>query len=170
MVTSNLLPNVKISVVFATTDVNVGSTVCDSTDQTVNTTLDMQGYEGVLFIAQPAQAVAAGTFGMIPKFGSSSGTLTLAATSFWGGTSTLGMTTQVNQGYFALDIAKPPQRYVGLRAHRATQNTNFSVIAIQYGAHKMPTTSNPQGPGGSTLYGMVNTTAFGTPVFAGTTA
>jgi hypothetical protein len=169
MVTSSLLPNVKISVMFATTDINVGSTVCDSTDQTINTTLDMAGYEGVLFIMQPAQLVSAGTFGMIPKFGSSSGTLTLAATSFWAGTSTLGGSTQMNQGYFALDIVKPVQRYVGLRAHRATQNANFSVIAIQYGSHKMPTTSLAQGPGGSTLYCSFNSAAFG-GVYAGTTA
>jgi hypothetical protein len=170
MVKGNLLPNVKITVLFATTDLNVGSSVCDTTDQTVNTTLDMAGFEGVTFIAQPLQMVAAGTFGMIPKFGSSSGTLTLAATSYWGGTTTLGATTQANQGYFALEIVKPPQRYVGLRLHRATQNSGANVIAVQWGSHKMNTTSNNQGPGGSTLYSMYNTTAFGVPVFAGTTA
>jgi hypothetical protein len=169
MVTSNLLPNVKISLMIATTDANVGSTVIDSTDQTVNTTLDMAGYEGVLFIGQFSQTVAAGTYGLIPKFGSSSGTLTLAATSFWAGTSTLGGSTQMTQGYIALDIVKPVQRYVGIRLHRATQNTVASVMAIQYGAHKAPTTSNNQGPGGSTLYCSYNSTAFG-GIYAGTTA
>jgi hypothetical protein len=169
MVKGNLFPNVKCSVIIATTDANIGSTVIDSTDQTVNTTLDMAEYEGVTFFAFPNQMVAAGTFGMLPKFGSSSGTLTLAATSFWAGTSTLGATTQANQGYFALEIVKPVQRYVGLRLHRATQVSGATVFAVQWGTHKMPTTSNNQGPGGSTLYCSYNSTAFGA-IYAGTTA
>lgn len=179
MVTQNIFQNAKISLVMASTDLSAGSTVSDTTDLTVNTTLDMLGYEGVLFIAMPMTVTAAGTIGMIPKFGSSSGTLTLAATSFWGGTSTLGATTDMSQKYFALEIVKPVQRYVGVRLHRATQNANLAgILAIQYGAHRQPATTSTTGygsnwyvsPASTGLYGCANTTSFGLPVFAGTTA
>ena len=175
----HIFSNSKISLVMASTDLAAGSTVSDTTDLTVNTTLDMAGYEGVLFLAMPMTVTAAGTIGMIPKFGSSSGTLTLAATSFWGGTSTLGGTTDMSQKYFALEIHKPIQRYVGLRLHRATQNANLAgIIAIQYGKHNMHDAassteigSNWKVSSASTgLYGCANTTAFGMPIFAGTTA
>jgi hypothetical protein len=183
MVTSNLFNNVKISVVMSSTDLVLGSTVSDTTDLAVNTTLDMAEYEGVLFLALPTTVTAAGTIGMIPKFGSSSGTLTLAATSFWAGSSTLGASSGLSQEYFALDIVKPIQRYVGVRYHRATQNASLAgIIAIQYGKHKvgLPATStetggnwNVFGTTGSTagyVGGCANTTAYGWPTFAGTTA
>jgi hypothetical protein len=172
MVTASMFNNVKVSIVMSSTDLVAGSTVSDTTDLTVNTTLDMLGFEGVTFIALPMTVTAAGTIGMIPKFGSSSGTLTLAATSFWAGTSTLGATSDMSQKYFALDIVKPLQRYVGLRLHRATQNSNLAgIIAIQYGEHKTPTTSNWAVYSGSTgLYSCANSTAFGTGTFVGTTA
>jgi hypothetical protein len=184
MTATNLFNNVKIQVVMATTDLTVGSTVSDTTDLAVNTTLDMAGYEGVLFLAQFSQITTAGTIGLMPKFGSSSGTLTLAATSFWAGTSTLGGTTFLCQQYLALDIVKPIQRYVGVRLHRAAQNACGSIIAIQYGKHKegSPATSTEAGSNwsigastgtsgyGGPLYACGNSTAFGFGTFAGTTA
>jgi hypothetical protein len=182
MVNSDLLNNCKITIVMSSTDLVAGSTVSDTTDLAVNTTLDMAGYESVAFLAFPMTVTAAGTIGMIPKFGSSSGTLTLAATSFWAGTSTLGATTMLSQEYFALEINKPIQRYVGLRLHRATQNSNLAcIVAIQYGkkyAHQPASSTeigsfNPFGTTGSTgayVYGCANTTAFGFGMFAGTTA
>jgi hypothetical protein len=182
MLNGDLFNNAKISLVMSSTDLVAGSTVSDTTDLTVNTTLDMSGYESVCFIALPMTVTAAGTIGIIPKFGSSSGTLTLAATSFWAGTSTLGATTMLSQEYFALNINKPIQRYVGLRLHRATQNANLAgIIAIQYGRKypHQPASSteigsfNPFGTTGSTgayIYGCANSTAFGFGTFAGTTA
>jgi hypothetical protein len=184
MVTQNLFNDVRIQLLMGATDLTVGSTVSDTTDLTVNTTLDMAGYEGVMFLAFPSQVtVAAGTIGLIPKFGSSSGTLTLAATSFWGGTSTIGGTTLLGQGYIALDIVKPIQRYVGVRLHRAIQNANAVVVAVQYGKKLLqPTTSSTgagsnwvmagstNSSGGGALYMCMNTTQFGFPTFAGTTA
>jgi hypothetical protein len=172
MINQSMFNNVKISIMASSTDLVAGSTVSDTTDLTVANVLDMAGFEGVMFLALPMTVTAAGTIGIIPKFGSSSGTLTLAATSFWAGTSTLGATTDMSQKYFALDIIKPIQRYVGVRLHRATQNSNLAgIIAIQYGEHKQPTTSNWAVYAGSTgLYSCANSTAFGTGAFVGTTA
>lgn len=125
----NLSKNVKISQVItptagaaATTDIN-------------GTTLDMSGFEGVLFIL---------TMGAITSGAVTSAKVQQGAAAGMGDAADLlgtGVTIadDDDEEVFMLDVPKPRERYVRLVIDRGTQNAVVAAaIAIQYGGRKRP--------------------------------
>lgn len=129
----NLLKGTKLTPVL-------NSFAAGSTDITGGTVLDMQGFEGVMFIAKTGAVTAAGVFQITPTHATSSNsTSQVAMASYSQGT--LVTTTAHSESLAVVDVSKPLKRYVSCQLERATQNVVVdSAIAIQYGAKKMPVT------------------------------
>jgi len=128
----NLSKNVKVTRVMT-------SQVAGTSDTLSGTTLDMQGFDGVLFIA---------SFGAI----TANAVTTLKAqqdTAAGMGTAQdlLGTGVSIDDDEdtkaLVLDIYQPLERYVRCQIVRATANAVVDgVIAIQYGARVTPTTND----------------------------
>ena len=142
----------KVTVMVPTTAAAVGSSVISCTGSTDGSaqSLDMSGYEGVMFVAIPWGVTAAGQLGLAALTGDTSGTLT-ADTSRYSGTTGATATTDLMGDAIVLDVYRPTRRFAGVELYRATQNSMATVIAIQYGAHKTPViTSTSQLAGATT--------------------
>ena len=103
-----------------------GATTAAGTTTVTGSTIDMQGYEGVLFIA---------------KFGTAATDNTLkaaqgAASDMSDAADLLGTSVGVGASdeLVWLDIYRPRERYVRALALRGTSTTLDSLWAIQYGA------------------------------------
>lgn len=100
--------------------------------------LDMQGYEGVCFIAAIGTVTAGGVIQIRPRHGavnSTTGMVTM--TSYVSGT-TLS-TTNMTRKCIVNDLYRPTKRYVSVNMHRATANAVIEgVVALQYGSKKKP--------------------------------
>ena len=118
----NLSSNVKISQVVGPTA--TGTTTIDGT------TLDMQGYEGVLFVGSIVSAAA--NNGIKAQQGQQAN---LSDAADLAGSQVLSDGTKKQ---FVLDIYKPQERYVRCQVVRGTTTVIDSVWAVQYGAEKLP--------------------------------
>lgn len=100
--------------------------------------LDMQGFEGVAFIASIGTVTAGGVIQVRPRHGavqSTTGMVTM--TSYVSGTT--ASTTAMTRRIIINDLYRPTKRYVSVNLHRATANALVeSVIAVQYGSKKKP--------------------------------
>lgn len=131
MLGKNLLNNVKITRVLAA--------VADGQAASASDILDMEGFEGVLFIAKVADV----TKGSVLTLAAQQSTINDA-----GGMATLSGTVtytadaaDADDDLLVLDVFKPRERYVRAVFTSATQNAvKDGVIAIQYGARKVPIT------------------------------
>lgn len=160
----SLLKNINISLVLPTTDVTAGSTLILSTQLGFSGPVDMQGFDGVMFLANLSGSTATSVVGgcyIYPTFGSSSGTLT-ADTSAIAGTS--AFCTTAGAYFLALDIFKPTQRYVGFGLGRLYNSSTAifyaNVYAIQYKAHKGATTQSTGSEGGTMIGATTASTGF----------
>lgn len=90
--------------------------------------VDMQGYEGVLFITSFGTAAADNTVNGAQSSVSGGTFVDLLGTSVASGTSDEDVW---------LDIYRPIDRFVRLEAARGTSSTLESIWAIQYGPKKM---------------------------------
>lgn len=136
----NLVPNVKVTLVTPATAVGTASIT--------GTTLDMSGFEGVLFVLA-AGAITDG----VAKITAQGGALvngTDAAPLAGTGTA---LSPAQSGGVAVLDLYRPLQRYITPQVVRggATGSVIASLIAIQYGAHFKPTTQDATTVGISSL-------------------
>jgi hypothetical protein len=97
--------------------------------------VDMNGYDSVLFVLQMGTSGSTNT-AMHIESGSSSGggdMVDLTGTSI--------VSTSTGRSAVAADMIKPPYQYVRPVVVAATESA-YSVLAIQYGARKMPVTQS----------------------------
>ena len=102
-----------------------------------STAVDMQNYEGVLFIA------AFGTLADDQATSIEAQQATASAGTFTdlSGTTVGDMEDDDDNQLLILDIKNPTERYVRCTVNRATANAVIDgVIAVQYGPRKKPTT------------------------------
>jgi hypothetical protein len=97
--------------------------------------IDMQGYEGVMFVGSLATANA-GNFAKARQGQQSnmSDGADLANTK---------VVPAVNGDSFLIDVYKPQERYVDLQIVRGATTITGDVYAILYGPRKAPTTHGP---------------------------
>lgn len=120
-----------------------GATTAAGTSTVTGSTIDMQGYEGVLFIAKFGTAASNNTIKAQQDTDSAmGGAADLAGTSVGVGAS---------DEIVWLDLYKPAERYVRALALRGTSTTLDSLWAIQYGPRVMPVDNTVAG----TIHGEV---------------
>ena len=113
-----------------------GTTDVAPTDST-GIVIDMQDFEGCLFLGTLDTVTAAGTCRMWPMHSDSTSTTDLVAcTDYISGTT--ATTTDHDGQILALDVYKPVKRYLGVYVDRATQAATINIMAIQYGPRKGP--------------------------------
>lgn len=129
----SLLKNVKVTRVAnaasaATTDVN-------------GSILDMQGFDGVMFIALTGDVTD--TSALALKCEQNTANSTSGMAELTGSASfTAGASTADNKA-LVLDVFKPRERYVRAVLERGTANAVVDgIIAIQYGSMSRPTTQD----------------------------
>ncbi len=115
----NLLKNCKLTLVKAAT--------ASGTSQ-VDASLDMNGYDGVVFIGSVATQ-AAGNFAKCAHSADNSTFADLAGTK---------RITSTNGNAFALEIAVPLKRYLRVSVVRGTATAVGDIYAIQYKGRKAP--------------------------------
>lgn len=99
------------------------------TGEVTTTAVDMQGFEGVLFLVAAGAITATGVQSMNGAQGDSSG----GAFDDLAGSKVDIADDDDNQAFF-LDVFRPSDRFVRLEIQRATANSAFGeVYAIQYG-------------------------------------
>lgn len=116
----NLSSSTKIESALATT--GAGTSEIDGAG------IDMQGYEGVLFVAKYGTA-AAGNFLQGQQSTDNSSFADLEGTAVGVGSS---------DEIVFLDIHKPQEQFVRVQAQRGTSSTLDWGIALKYGARKQP--------------------------------
>lgn len=121
----NLSKNVKITQVVGPTA--TGTTTIDGS------VVDMQGFEGVLFVGSIVSAAA--NNGIKAQQGNVSN---LSDAADLAGSQVLSDGTAKQ---FVLDVYKPQERYVRCQVVRGTTTVIDSVWAVQYGAEKLPVVS-----------------------------
>jgi hypothetical protein len=129
MLGKSLLKNVKITRVLAA--------VADGQAASASDILDMEGFEGVLFVAKVADVTNTCVLTLAAQqntINSSTGMATLS-----GSVTYTADATDADDDLLVLDVFKPRERYVRAVFTSATANAvKDGVIAIQYGARKVP--------------------------------
>lgn len=126
-----LSKNVKATVVQAA--VAAGSTDVATAE------VDMSGYEGVLFLASLTPASTATTYKVSAQVAAS--TTTTFATVYGSSEETGASGGMSGTLLHSVDLRQPSQRYARCYVTRDTSNVAIeSVIALQYGPMKAPTT------------------------------
>lgn len=129
----NLLKNVLITRILGVQSDETGTQSSDI--------LDMQGYEGVMFIVQFADVDTTAVLTLQAQqdeLDATGGMATLTGTA----TFTAGA-TDADDDCLVLDVYRPVKRYVRAQVVIGTANaTTACVIAIQYGARKAPVTQS----------------------------
>lgn len=131
----NLLKNCKITVVEAAATAAQTELVTD--------VLDMQGFDGVMFIAMTGDVTTSSVLTLTVKANSANSTssptpVTQKATDAF----TAGA-TDADSKVLAVDLYKPTLRYVFASLTRTAANAVVGgIIAIQYSAKDMPTTQD----------------------------
>ena len=122
----NLSKNVKVTLVQAP--------LADGQTDPDSSSVDMQGFEGVLFIGIVGTVTGSGTASLKASQSSDNSSFNdlsgVVATGAAGG----------SDKFILLDVYRPLDRYVRTTLTRAVANSIYGgTIAIQYGAHKKPT-------------------------------
>lgn len=127
----NLSKNVKITQIITPTAGAAGTTDINGT------TLDMSGYEGVLFVV----TMGAITTGAVTSIKAQQDTDSAMGTAADLAGTAQTVADDADEKMFYIDLVKPTERYVRLVVDRATQNAVVaSATAYQYGAHNAPVT------------------------------
>lgn len=126
----NLSKNVKISTAVTPTAGAAGTTDIEGT------TLDMQGFEGVLMVVRMGAITGSAVTSIKAQQGALSNMTDAADLTGTGQT----IADDDDDQTFYIDLYKPLERYVRLYVDRATQNAVVSSAEyIQYGARELPT-------------------------------
>lgn len=134
--------NVKLSCLMGQVDNTTGST-----DTTAPGYVDMAGYDNVMLIGVPSEAIATAVMGIYAYTGDTVATLG-ASTGVYSGTTSA--TTSMEQMVFALDLIKPQRRYISARWDKATAASGGAIVAIQYNGTECPVTQSTE------VYGCFN--------------
>lgn len=116
---------------------SAAATTAAGTSEVDGATIDMEGYEGVLFIAKFGTAASGNT--LQAQQGAASN-LSDAA-DLEGTLVTVGASDEL----VYLDLVRPQERYVRIQAQRGTSSTLDWVVAIKYGARKLPVDNDTAG-------------------------
>jgi hypothetical protein len=119
----NLVKNAKLAYALAYVSTSTGSTGC--------TVSDNQGFEGIMYVLQTGSSASTGIT-MHIESGSSSGcgdAQDLTGTSI--------ISTSTGHTMIVADVYKPPYRYTWPIVSCDTESA-YSILAIQYGARKLP--------------------------------
>lgn len=107
---------------------------------TPSTAIDMAGYESVTFLVAFG-TITAGAVTSIEVHCSSDGGAVDTYTALAG--SNVAVTDANDNKIAAIDVIRPPERYVKCIVNRATQNAVVdAIIAIQTGAKSLPVTAD----------------------------
>lgn len=106
-----------------------------------STIIDMQGYDGVLFIAPITDSVATGVATLKAEQNTANSDSGMAALSGATATATSAENDDLNDKALVLDVYRPSERYVQAVLTSGTANIAFgNVIAIKYRGSKCPIT------------------------------
>lgn len=138
----NLNPNIKIT--------RVSNAVAAGSTDSNGSSVDMQGFEGVLFVALFGTLTASAVTGLKAQQssddGSSDAFADLAGTA-------QSIADSKDDDCLVLDVCRPRERYVRPVVTRATANAVIDgVLAIQYGPRAKPTTHDAASIAGSELH------------------
>jgi len=107
--------------------------------------IDMQGYDGVMFLASFGVLIENGTLELVVDQNTANSTSGMAELT---GTVTHTCGASDSESMLAIDVYKPRKRYLRCGIEIGTQNAEIdSVIAIQYGAHNRPITQSTDANG-----------------------
>lgn len=135
----NLANNVKVTRVMNAQAAGTGDTLSGSA-------VDMQGFEGVMFIAQFGTLTAGAVTTLKAQQDTASG---MGSAADLEGTAQ-SIADSADNDCLILDIYRPRERYVRPQITRATANAVVDgIIAIQYGARVHPTTHDAATVAGS---------------------
>jgi hypothetical protein len=127
----NLLKGCKVSVIKAPTAAAVGTIV--------SSILDMQGWEGVMFLVPLTSSLATGTATLkafVNTANSTSGMAELTGNAV----ATCVADDDIKDKALLLDVFKPTKRYIEAKLITAVANIAVShILAIQYGPRTRPT-------------------------------
>lgn len=127
----NLLENVELGCI------NAAITAASNTDDDSDA-VDMQGYEGVMFVTPITDSVATGVATLTAKQSDASAG-TYAALSGAVAAVTSAVNDDVNQKLLVVDVYKPLKRYLKANLTSGTANIAFGeTIAIKYNGRAMP--------------------------------
>jgi hypothetical protein len=128
----NLSPNVKVTRVITAQAAGVS---------TINgTVLDMQGFDGVVFVASFGALTSTQVTSLKAQDGA---TANLADAADLAGSLTGPLADADGNRSLVLEIYKPAKRYIRPVINRATANAVVDgVVAIQYASSKSPTTND----------------------------
>jgi hypothetical protein len=128
----NLLKNVSIR--------EVGAPIAAANNTDSNTDIiDMQGYDGVLFVTPVTDSVQGGVATLKVEQDTANADGGMAALTGASATATSAANDDLNDKLLVVDVYKPLKRYVQAVRTSATQNIAFgNVIAILYKGSKLP--------------------------------
>lgn len=116
----------------------LGSSIDQDTD-----TLDMQGYDGVIFITPITDSVATGVATLTAKQGDASNGSDAAALTGAVATGTSATNDDLNNKLLIVDVIKPTKRYVTATLTSATANIAYgNTLAIRYRSDEQPVTAD----------------------------
>jgi len=99
--------------------------------------IDMEGYEGCVFILQLGAITSGAVTSCYLKQSADSGLS--GATSLTTAT-TVTIADTDDEKVIVIDVYRPTKRYIALFVDRGTQNAVVSAVAMQYGARQAPVT------------------------------
>lgn len=130
----NFLKNNKIQEVLA--PVAAASNIDSNSDR-----LDMQNYDGVIFIVPITDSVQNGVATLTIEQNAADSDAGMAALSGATATATSAVSDDLNNTLLIVDVFRPRERYVQGVVTSATANIAFgNMIAIQYRGRKAPVT------------------------------
>ena len=110
-----------------------------SNTNSLGNAIDMDGYDGCLFLVPIEDSVATGVASASVEQCDTSGG-SYAALDDDLATATCAVNDDINQKFLVVDVWKPKEQYLKLRRVSATANIAFgSAIAVRYGARNRPT-------------------------------
>lgn len=121
---------------------SAAATTTAGTSEVDGSEIDMQGFDGVLFVCKFGTAAAGNTISL-----QQTNTTATYSADVEGSLITPGASDEL----VWVDLYKPTMRYVRMQAQRGTSSTLDWAIAIRYGAHKQPVDNTTSG----TIYGEV---------------
>lgn len=127
-----LLKDVSIREVGA--PVSAGSSIDNNSDR-----IDMQGYEGVIFVCPITDSVATGVATLTVEQNTADSDTGMAALSGATATATCSTNDDLNDQLLIVEVHRPRERYVQLVRTSATANIAYgNVTAILYGSRDKP--------------------------------
>jgi hypothetical protein len=103
--------------------------------------IDMAGYEGVVFVCPITDSVQGGVAALTVEQNTADSDTGMAALSGAVDNATSAENDDLNDTLLVVEVHKPRERYVQAVRTSTTQNIAFgNVIAILYGARKLPVT------------------------------